>query len=67
MNLDKNALDLAYKILANVQVKDYGKHLYDVKHMILTALVSCYIKARHDQKHGKDYDQTISLKILNSE
>ena len=56
MTLNKKSLDLSYKILANLQVKDYNKHISDIKGILLAAFVEVYIKARHDQANGKEWD-----------
>ena len=62
MTLHKNSLDLSYKILANLQVKDYNKHIADLNRILLAAFVEVYIKARHDELSGKEWDAAASMR-----
>ena len=63
MTLDKISLDLTYKILANVQIKDYSKHAANVKSILLASLTSVYTKARHEEFAKEPWD--ISTHIFN--
>jgi len=67
MTLNKRSLALSYKILANLQVKDYSKHILDIKRMLDTAFVEVYIKARHDEKDGKDWDTATQTHYMNQD
>jgi len=62
MFLSKKALDLSYKILANVQVKDYSAHLDNVKFMLETTFLAIYIKARDDERNNKKWDPLIQAR-----
>ena len=56
MKLQKRALDLAYKICANVGVQNYNNHVADVQRIILASFVGVYIKARSDELNKEEYD-----------
>lgn len=56
MNLNKKALDLSYKLLANARVEKYADHISDFRNILLACLVEVYIKARDDERKNKDYD-----------
>lgn len=61
MLLYKKSLDLSYKILANLQVKDYNVHIVDIRHILLFAFVEVYTKARHDESVNKEWDVSTSM------
>jgi len=65
MNLSKNSLDLAYKLLANVGTKNYYNHVADVHRIILAHSVGVYIKARQDELNKKEYDPATQNASLN--
>lgn len=56
MTLHKKSLDLAYKILANLRVKDYNAHIADIRMTLLVAFVEVYVKAMHDESQGNEWD-----------
>ena len=61
MNLNKKALDLSYKLLANVGVKDYSNHVPDVQRTLLASFVEVYVKARSDECRGIDFDPATQI------
>lgn len=61
MTLDKKSLDLSYKILANLRVKNYNLYMSDIKLMLLTAFVEVYIKARHDESNNEPMDNATQM------
>lgn len=60
MLLRKRATDLTYKILANLQVKDYTAHEADLHAILVQALSAMYKKARQDERDGKVYSELIN-------
>lgn len=56
MALNKKSLDLSYKILANLRVKDYNVHIADLNMILLSSFVEVYTKARYDESQGNEWD-----------
>lgn len=67
MTLHKKSLDLTYKILANLRVKDYDVHLSDLNSILLAAFVKVYIKARADELDSKEYDISAQMNYTNTD
>ena len=66
MNLNKKALDLSYKLLANVGVRDYANALPDVQRILLASFTEIYIKAINDEREGKKYDPALQMIVKES-
>lgn len=60
MLLRKRATELTYRILANLQIKDYAAHEGDLNEILLQALSAMYKKARQDERDGKVYSELIN-------
>lgn len=67
MTLHKKSLDLSYKILANLQVKNYNAHISDLRGVLLAAFVEVYTKARHDEMSHESYDVAAETNILDQD
>lgn len=66
MNLNEKSLNLAYKICAQVGVKNYSDVLPDVQRTLLSAFVGVYIKARHDELNKREYDPATQMSPADS-
>jgi len=55
MELRKTSSDLTYKILSNLQVKDWQKYESDLHAIVATALAKMYIKGRNHERDGIDW------------
>jgi hypothetical protein len=67
MTLNKKSLDLSYKILANLQVSDYNKHISDLKTILLAAFIEVYSKARHDESQGEEWDSSFEMNYYDTD
>ena len=61
MTLHKKSLDLSYKILANLRVKDYNVRIVDIRMMLLVAFTEVYVKARHDESNNEPMDDATQM------
>ena len=61
MTLHKKSLDLSYKILANLRVKDYNAHIAELKMILLAAFIEVYTKARHDESTSEKWDTATQM------
>ena len=64
MLLRKRATELTYKILSNLQIKDYAAHEGELHAILVQALSSMYKKARQDERDGKVYSELINDTIF---
>ena len=62
MTLNKKSLDLSYKILANLRVKDYNIHITELRMILLSAFVEVYTKGRHDECSSEQWDTATQMK-----